>query len=527
MVFSDEYKANKKLSKSRYCRGIQCPKILWLDEHKSEVRDDSVLNQAVMDTGNKVGDIAMGYYGEFAEVSYHEDKSIMLAHTKELLDKKAKTICEASFANAGNFCSVDILRVFDDGSQATACSQAGACAQTSACVEIVEVKSSTELKPIYNDDAAFQYFVLSSIGIKVKKVSLMYVNNKYERRGELDLHGLFKVHNCTKKVLSMQEEVASNISRFRDTIAGEEPERDIGEHCFDPYECAYCAYCWRHIPQNSVFDISGHSLRMDKKLNLYRRGIVSFEQLLESGEKLNDNTLLQLTTTVYNRPPTIYMEGIRSFLNTLSWPLYFLDFESFMEAIPGFDGQRPYMQIPFQYSLHIQKAPGAETEHREFLAQEGRDPRRDLAESLCTDIPKNVCVLVYSMGYEKGRIKELAALFDDLSEHLLNIRDNIKDLMQPFQTRSYYSRELGKSYSIKKVLPALCPDDPELDYNALDLIHNGGEAMTAFAQLPGKNPQERQRIRAALLAYCRLDTLAMVKILDKLREFINGFSLCL
>jgi hypothetical protein len=175
------------------------------------------------------------------------------------------------------------------------------------------------------------------------------------------------------------------------------------------------------------------------------------------------------------------------------------------------------MQTPFQYSLHIQKENGC-LEHREFLAEEGIDPRRSLAERICADIPQTACVLVYNKVYEKGRLKELAERFDDLSKHLMNIHNNIKDLMQPFQSRAYYCRELGGSYSIKQVLPALCPNDPELDYHALDLVHNGDEAMTIYKELPGKSPQEKKRIRNALLAYCRLDTLAMVRVLEKLRE---------
>ena len=493
------------LSKSRYCRGIQCPKILWLDINKSEVCDDSALNQSVLDTGNKVGDLAMGYYGAYMEVPYSKNKSAMIAETQRLLlgtgigDDRPRIICEASFAYDGNFCSVDLLRVLKDG------------------VEIVEVKSSTEVKPVHYEDTAYQYYVLASGGLNVKKVSVMHINNKYERKGELDLRGLFTVHNCTKKIRSMQADVAANIARLRESAAVKtEPDTEIGNHCFDPYECVYCSYCWRHIPQNSVFDISGHGMRFDKQLSLYRRGIVSFEQLLEGGEKLSKLARLQVETYVYNRPPHIDRKEIGLFIKTLRYPLYFLDFETFQEAIPSFDGQRPYMQIPFQYSLHILESPGGQLHHREFLAEEGTDSRRELARRLCTDIPKSACVLAYNMGFEKGRIRELAELFGDLSAHLMKIHDNIKDLMQPFQKRAFYSREMGGSYSIKQVLPALCPDDAELDYNALDLIHDGGEAMTAYTDLPGKTPEERQRIRAALLAYCRLDTLAMVRILEKL-----------
>lgn len=154
--------------------------------------------------------------------------------------------------------------------------------------------------------------------------------------------------------------------------------------------------------------------------------------------------------------------------------------------------------------------------HKEFLGREGIDPRRSLAERLCAVIPMNACVMAYNISFEKKQTKGLACLFFDLTEHLMGIHDHMLDLMIPFQSGAYYRREMGGSYSIKKVLPALCPDDPELDYHALNLVHNGEEAMTAYASLHEKPPEEIAEILAALLAYCRLDTLAMVKILEKL-----------
>jgi hypothetical protein len=491
------------LSKSRYREGIQCPKILWLNEHKSEVRDESVKNQGVLDTGNKVGDLAMGYYGAYSEVPYNNNKSVMIDETKRLLDANTPIICEASFSYDGNFCSVDILRV---------------CGGE---VEITEVKSSTGIIPVYYDDIAFQYYVLSSCGLNVKKAFIMHINNKYERQGDIDLTGFFTAHDCTTLVRAMQKDVAANIERLKKGAEEEnEPNIDIGMHCFEPYECGYRAYCWKHIPKNSVFDISRNALRRDKQFDLYKKGIISYKQLLESGEKLSNAARLQIET-FFNNKPVINKKAIRTFLDTLSWPLYFLDFETFNEAIPPFDGLRPYMQVPFQYSLHIQEKPGAAPEHREFLAKEGIDPHEELAERLCADIPENVCVLAYNMVFEKGCIKEIARRLEkrgknDMVAHLMNMHGNIKDLMKPFQRRDYYSSELDGSFSIKKVLPSLCPDDPELDYNKLDFVHNGVEAQTAYSDLAGKSLEERERIRTALLAYCRLDTLAMVKILEKL-----------
>jgi hypothetical protein len=281
--------------------------------------------------------------------------------------------------------------------------------------------------------------------------------------------------DCTKDVEEKQQEVSANIKRLRE-IAGAETEPDIppGKHCDNPYECLYKNYCFRNIAQGEPVD--------------------------------------------KNQPPIIDKVAINAFLETLSYPLYYLDFETIQEAIPPFDHTKPYQQIPSQYSLHIQTGPGAELEHREFLAEAGSDPRRSIAERLCADIPRDVCVLAYYMPFEKGRIAELAALFPDLAPHLMAIHANIKDLIVPFKTQAWHSDAQGGSNSIKAVLPAMFPDESELDYHSLDLIHNGGEAMAAFASLPDKSPEEQKRIRAALLAYCRLDTLAMVKIMQRLRE---------
>ena len=198
---------------------------------------------------------------------------------------------------------------------------------------------------------------------------------------------------------------------------------------------------------------------------------------------------------------------------TLTYPLYFLDFESFQPAVPLYDDSHPYEQIVFQYSLHYITTAGGELKHKEYLAQPGEDPRRGVAEALCRDIPRNVCTLAYNMGFEKGRIKGLTELFPDLADHLMDIHDHIVDLMVPFQKRQYYCRAMQGSYSIKYVLPALFPGDPELDYHSLDGVHNGTEASAAFEKMGEMDPVERQKCRENLLKYCGLDTLAMVIML--------------
>ena len=202
----------------------------------------------------------------------------------------------------------------------------------------------------------------------------------------------------------------------------------------------------------------------------------------------------------------------------ITYPIYFLDFETYQTPIPKYDGMRPYMKIPFQYSLHYIEHEGGKLKHKEFLAETGVDPRRKLAERLVEDIPENKCVLAYNMSFEKSRLTELAENFPDLAEKLLNIRDNIIDLMIPFSKRMYYAKQMEGSYSIKAVLPTLYPDVPEYDYHNLELVHNGGEASEIFASLGERPKEEQEKIRKALLEYCKLDTLAMVKVWEKLKE---------
>ncbi|MBQ9526971.1 MAG: DUF2779 domain-containing protein [Fretibacterium sp.] len=489
------------LSKSRYCRGIQCPKMLWLDKHMPEQAGDLGLETA-MATGIKVGELARDYFGDFSIVESEADKPAMAERTERLINEGAKNIAEASFIHDGLYCAVDILRRDGDG------------------FDIVEVKSSTGMKEIYSDDAAFQYHLLTRCGVHVEKVYLMHLNNSYVRRGNLELDKLFTLNDCTDDVIQRAAGVEENIAEIRAYVdANVEPEQDIGEHCGSPYACAYYGYCARHIPEPSIFDV--HGLWASKKYDYYRQGIISFEDVIKSGLQLTEKQMQQVETAYYHRPDAIFPDKIKTFLDDLSYPLYHLDFETFQQAVSEYDGLSPYSQIPFQYSLHIERADGT-LEHREFLAKEGADPRRALAESLCADIPEDVCALAYNASFESRVLRGLADTFPDLADHLLAINDNLHDLMIPFRNRYYYNEAMQGSYSIKFVLPALCPGDPELDYHALNGVHNGGEASAAFADLPNHTPEEIAAIRENLLSYCRLDTLAMVKVLERLRECVNS-----
>lgn len=484
------------LSKSKYCRAIQCNKMLWLEKNKPEEKG-KMDNQAVLDNGTKVGELAKGIFGKHTNIEYDENLDKMIYDTKEALKESSNIITEASFKYKNNFCSIDILKVNGNS------------------VEIYEVKSSTEIKDIYLDDISYQFYILNKLGYKVTKASIIYINNQYIRHGELNLSEFFNSEDVTDIVQEKQKEIESKIKEINEYMKQEaEPKQEIGMQCFKPYQCQFWKYCTKHLPEHNVFQI--RKMHKDKALKFYYEGKTNFKDLLE--ENMNWKFKQQIEFEEFNYEPHIDKQKIREFMKNLYYPIYFLDFETMQTAIPEFDNSKPYQQIPFQYSLHYITKEDGELLHKEFLAESGMDPRRKLAEQLVKDIPKDVCVTAYNMMFEKGRIKELAEIFPDLSEHLMNIHNHIQDLMIPFSERMYYCKDMQGSYSIKYVLPALFPNDPELNYHNLPLIHNGGEAMNIFPKIKDMSKEEQKKARYGLLKYCELDTYAMVKVWEKLKD---------
>ncbi|MCK4974643.1 MAG: DUF2779 domain-containing protein, partial [Sulfurimonas sp.] len=297
-----------------------------------------------------------------------------------------------------------------------------------------------------------------------------------------------------------------------------EPDIDIGKHCKNPYECDAKDYCWRvqrGIPEYSVFNI--FNLGSKKQVELYEQGIVDIKDIPDGFPMTAKQS--QAVSNYKSGITHIDKEAIEEFLSTLTYPIYHLDFETFQQAVPEFKGISPFMQIPFQYSLHVEHKDGT-LEHREFLAKDSTDPREPLAQKLCEDIPRDVTVLAYNMGFEKGVIKKLASNYPKLGEHLLHVSENIKDLMTPFGQKHYVTPSMNGSYSIKYVLPALVPEMQDA-YKELDGVQNGGEAMNAFANMSKLGDDEKQKMRNSLLEYCKLDTLAMVRVLGRLKEVVK------
>ncbi len=494
-------------SKSKYCGLWQCPKIAWLKKYKPEEYIIDENTKSRMENGNIVGDLAMQLFGDYNEVTTYTNNKLdipkMIEKTKQYMLDGLDNICEASFNYNGLYCAVDILRKQDNG------------------YAIYEVKSSThEDNYVYIVDIAYQKYVLEHCGVKVTGTYLVNINSDYIFDGTLKLNELFKITDVWKFVVDEQKEVEEKIKMAEKLLEDKnEPNIDISCNCNSPYKCGFWKYCSKHLPKPSVFDL--YRLNFSKKIEYYNRGIISFDDLEKTGWFLGDIRNRQIEYALHDKGVYVDKENIKKFLDTLSYPLYFLDFETQQPIIPLYKGTRPYQQIPFQYSLHYIENKGGELKHKEFLGISGEDPRRGLAEALCNDIPAGACVLAYNKKFECGRIGELAEIFPDLQKHLYSIEFSIKDLLDPFRYGYYYKKEIGGSFSIKSVLPAMFPDDPTLNYHNLDGVHNGGEAMSIFPKIKDMPLKEQEVARHNLLKYCELDTFAMVKIWQELETLVN------
>lgn len=485
------------LSKSQYIRGLQCEKALWLHRHRPDLRKISHQSDMTMTTGVSVGELARDLFPDGKTITFDSnDYKGMVQKTKELIEQGVKTIYEASFNHDGIFVMCDILHRDGDGWQ------------------MIEVKSATNVKEYYLNDIAMQWYTLSRCNISLSSACVAVIDNSYCRDGDIEVKKLFKIVEVTPDIQSRQDDVVKNLSRLSAISEGEMPSVLIGSHCTDPFGCDYIDHCWSDVPSVSVFDL--YRLNSKKKFEAWHGGVS-----IENADEKMSLTKIQKLQVEAHRDNKIRVDSkkIEQFMERLVYPLSYFDFETFMDAIPRFDTQRPYQQMPFQYSLHIEQLDGS-LEHREFLADERYDPRRELAKRMLQDIPQSGSIIAFNQSFEITRIKELAEMFSDLKESLLALIPRFIDLIDPFRSLAYYHPDFNGSFSIKSVLPAMFPNDKELSYKSLG-VQNGGMAMETYAALLYMEPELKAQKRQELLEYCHLDTLAMVKIVGMLKDIVR------
>lgn len=486
----------RPLSKSKLIAFRQCPKRLWLEIHRPELRDDSGA-EAVFRIGNEVGEVARRVYDpegkgaliEVADLGYDE----AFRRSAFLLRKGDGPVFEAGLHGSGALAFVDVMLPTD--------------LYGSPSWRMLEVKSTTGVKDYHRDDLAIQVYLAHKMGVTLTWAGIAHIDNTFVYGGEGDYRGLFCEVDLTGEAESRSHEVEEWIEEAKEVAEStEEPAIPMGPQCCDPFDCPYAAYCSREEPVVEYPLASLPNFSEARRVAVEALGVTDLREV-------PDLFLTDLQRHV--RDVTISGEswfdaaGASAALNPYGFPASFLDFETVMMPVPVWTGTRPYQQIPFQFSLHRVEEDGT-IHHEAFLELGGADPSEPLARALVDTCGIEGPVFVYNAGFERRVIRELAGRFPNLSAPLLAIADRIVDLLPVAKAHFYASSQHG-SWSLKAVLPAVCPD---LSYDTLVGVADGQMAVEVFREAiaPETTPERREAIHRELLAYCHLDTLGLVRL---------------
>lgn len=298
------------------------------------------------------------------------------------------------------------------------------------------------------------------------------------------------------------------VAAARATLAGSEPATLPGEHCDAPFPCEFAGYCHAALPVGPEWPVT--VLPHGGMKRWVERGV--HDLLAIDPGALTNATHARIHRATVSGEVFHDVEGARAAMVSWAFPRTWLDFETIGFAVPRWIGTRPYQQVPFQFSAHVEAADGTIV-HREFLSLDGSDPRRPCAEALIEMTPPMGAVIAYNASFEKGRIVELAAAFPDLAVALHGIAARIVDLL-PVTRANWYHRDQRGSWSIKAVLPTIAA---EMDYASLE-VKDGGSAQIAYAEAiaAGCTSERRLALDVALRAYCGRDTEAMIALARRL-----------
>lgn len=485
------------LSKSKVLAYRQCPKRLWLEVHQPQLCKESAATQTSFAVGHQVGAIAQRLYdpkGQGVLINPQADGfDAAFAKTKQLL-QSPQPIFEAGFRAAGAMAFADVMLPVMAGGSLT--------------WRMVEVKSATSVKDYHRDDAAVQSFVARSAGVPLTRIALAHIDSDWVYPGNEDYTGLLLESDLTDEVWHRGEEVRRWIGEAQQIVAmTSEPRVATGKHCSSPYECGFLAHCQSQEPQaEQPIEWLPGRLSLGLQAHIKAHDLTELRDLPE--ELLNDKQRRVKDVSLSGKP-YFDQEATAQALAAHKLPAYFLDFETIQFAVPIWEGTRPYQQIPFQFSVHRLSCDG-QLDEQSFLDLTGGDPSRAFAEALIGACGEQGPIFVYNAGFETARIRELSERFPLLAKPLLALNERVVDLLPVARDHFYHPSQKG-SWSIKAVLPALCPD---LDYGQLEGVQDGGMAMNAFleALAPHTSWARKSEIEQQLLNYCALDTYAMVRV---------------
>jgi predicted RecB family nuclease len=487
-----------KLSKSRFVAGCQCLKRLYLQVHQPTlVAEPDEATEAIIEQGREVGILARQLFPGGVEVRSEGALDQAIRATRELTaNHEVPAIFEGTFEHGGVLVRVDILHRRRDGRW-----------------RLIEVKSTTDVKDHHVGDVAIQHRVVTRSGVDLAASCLAHVSRDYVYEGgPIDASRFFRIRNLTRQVERLQTELTVQLrSEFQILAMPEAPNIPAGRQCSDPFTCEFFDHCNPPLPDDHILQLPRiHASTVAKLVEL---GVESIHDIPEDYPL--SVRLRRACTSVQMRKPW-YGSELRDELEKLKYPIYFADFETVNPALPRFASMRPYDQIPFQWSVHVQRQPGSVPEHFEFLATDKSDPRKAFISALCDVIGDRGSIVVYSQQFESQRLLDLASWLPEFSGRIKKIQGRLWDLL-PIVRNHIYHPAFGGSYSLKSVLPALVP---EMTYEGMEVADGQAAGLAWESLICGDcSEAERQRKRKTLLEYCCQDTLGMVRLVEKLQQF--------
>ena len=480
------------LSKSRVMSGLQCERRLWLESFRRELLKVDASAQARFDTGHQVGDIARELFGPGTLIGHVHELGLAIEETTHLVaTQQGATLFEAAFRHGGVLVRTDVLRPAGDG------------------YDLTEVKASTAVKDYQLDDCAIQAWVIENAGVRLHSIQLAHIDSSFVYQGNGNYRGLLVAEDATDAVRERMREVPGWVERLKDVLRGSEPKIYTGEQCHKPFDCPFFDYCRAQEPAEPEYPVTILPRAGKLAKALQDEGYLDLCEVPAS-RLINPLHRRVQEASISKRP---FVEpGVAAMMRALTYPRYYLDFETVDFAVPKWAGTRPYQQIPFQWSCHVEQPDGS-IANGMFLDLTGEPPMRAFAESLLSALGDSGSILVYNQAFEKTRILELAAMFPDLADPLKALVSRVVDLL-PITRECYYHSAMKGSWSIKKVLPTIAP---ELDYAKLNGVASSGDAPLAYLEAisPETTDARRAELDGALRRYCANDTLAMVRLVER------------
>lgn len=483
------------ISKTDYMLWRACPKNAWLRIHKPDVYNSAELTdyeQSVIEMGIEVERVARGLFPDGVLVTGSRYEA--LQNTLALIASKTQTSFQPVFEQDQFLAVIDVLQC-----------EPGTCGWS-----IHEIKSATKQKAEHLYDLAFQVVLLRQHGIDIRRAYLVLLNPDYVRQGDLDIRQLFRTVDMAASVDEISDTVMKEMQEARTYLLNEAEPMGACSCIYKARsrQCSTFQYSNPEVPTYGIHDIARIGSNPKKLKELVDAGVFALENMpaditLTKGQS-NQLHAYRTGETMIDK------EAIAEELGELTFPLHFIDYETFASALPLFSEYSPYDQIPLQYSVHIVGSPDEEPIHRDFLHTGQNDPTAPFLTSLREHIGPFGSLIAWNKGFECQVNDGIARRVPTEREYIIELNDRFYDLMEIFSKQYFVHRDLCGKVSIKRVLPVLTPN---LTYSSLE-IQDGAMASMAWSKMISGaiDNKELARLWGQLRDYCALDSYGMYAI---------------